>query len=533
MTADIANTKTKHAKNHSREKYFPAVVSAFAGISVTLSLAPFSLWPLGLVALALLHRVLSTATPKSAAWLGWCFGAGLFLSGTSWLYVSIHDYGDASLLLAGILSGGFCLLLALMHAIFGYGYVRWIRDTACGRWLGFAAWWVIWEWIRYWLLTGFPWLYVGYAHLTTPLSGWAPVGGIYSIGFIVALSGAAFAIFFSDFRASTFFSEFRIAAFFSEFRVTKLRAALPLVVGVALWCGGFSLSKINWTTPLHQRASIALVQANIPQSVKWQPDALRDTLQLYRDLSAPYWRDADIVIWPEAAIPAFYDAVKPFFDVEAELATQRRHALISGVPFRLPANDELPEGGIYNSAVALGNGEGVYHKQHLVPFGEYVPLEKYLRGLIQFFDLPMSDFQAGPSHQPPLRASGLTFAPYICYEVVYGDLVRHARADVLLTLSNDAWFGHSIGPLQHLQMAQMRALELGRYMVRATGNGVTAIIDEKGRITARAPQFERTVLTGSIEGFSGLTPYARFGSWPILSLCGIIVALCCWRRAKP
>jgi apolipoprotein N-acyltransferase len=249
-------------------------------------------------------------------------------------------------------------------------------------------------------------------------------------------------------------------------------------------------------------------------------------------MSAPYWAQADIVFWPEAAIPAFYDVVQPFFDAVAANAAHSQHTLIAGVPFRIPPSRELPEGGIYNSAVALGVGEGVYHKQHLVPFGEYVPLEKYLRGLIQFFDLPMSDFYAGPSDQPPLRAGNLTFAPYICYEVVYGDLVRHARADVLLTLSNDAWFGHSIGPLQHLQMAQMRALELGRYMVRSTGNGVTAIIDEKGRIAARAPQFERTVLTGSIEGFSGLTPYARFGSWPILSLCGIIVALCCLRRAR-
>jgi len=491
-------------------------VAALSGTLVTVSLAPFSLWPLSVVALAVLHHLCDSATPKRAALLGWFFGAGLFLSGTSWIYVSIHDYGDASVLLAGILSGGFCLLLALMHAALGYGYAQWIRNAPLGRWLGFAAWWVLWEWVRYWLLTGFPWLYVGYAHLTSSLSGWAPVGGIYSIGFIVALSAATLSLLFAEWPLYT----------------GKRHITRPLIISVALWVTGFALQQVAWTTPQHSPIKIALVQANIPQSVKWEPDALRHTLELYRDLSAPYWREADIVFWPEAAIPAFYDAVKPFFDVEAEFAAQHQHALISGVPFRLAATEEMPEGGIYNSAIALGNGEGVYHKQHLVPFGEYVPLEKYLRGLIRFFDLPMSDFQGGPLGQSPLRAGNLTFAPYICYEVVYGDLVRHARADVLLTLSNDAWFGHSIGPLQHLQMAQMRALELGRYMVRSTGNGVTAIIDEKGRITARAPQFERTVLTGSIEGFSGLTPYARFGSWPILLICAAITALCWGRSAR-
>lgn len=497
----------------SRNSIF-SLISAFSGVLITLSLAPFSLWPLSVVALLLLHQVLERATARQALIHGWLFGVGLFVSGISWVYVSIHDYGSASPLLAGFLTGAFCLLLALMHAGLGYGYVRWIRDTSFGRWLGFAAWWILWEWIRYWLLTGFPWLYVGYAHLTNPLSGWAPVGGIFTIGFVVALTAAALSMMVANFRTS------------------KIRAILPLAISIGLWLMGLLLQPIAWTTSTKTTAGIALVQANIPQSVKWEPGALRSTLDLYSGMSAPYWAQADIVFWPEAAIPAFYDVVQPFFDAVAANAAHSQHALIAGVPFRIPPSRELPEGGIYNSAVTLGVGEGVYHKQHLVPFGEYVPLEKYLRGLIQFFDLPMSDFQAGPSHQPPLRAGNLTFAPYICYEVVYGDLVRHARADVLLTLSNDAWFGHSIGPLQHLQMAQMRALELGRYMVRSTGNGVTAIIDEKGRIAARAPQFERTVLTGSIEGFSGLTPYARFGSWPILSLCGIIVALCCLRRAR-
>lgn len=476
------------------------LIAALSGALITLSLAPFDYWPLGIFALALLHRLLDRLSPARAAWRGWCFGAGLFVSGASWLYVSIHDFGGASLPLATFLSGGFCLLLALMHAMFGYGYARWIRSTPLGRWLGFAAWWIVWEWVRYWLLTGFPWLYVGYAHLTTSLSGWAPVGGVYAIGFIVALSAAALSLL----------------------PERKFFAAL---IAIAFWFGGYALQAVQWTQVRGTPINVALVQANIPQSVKWDPDNFRNTLSIYRTLSTPLWRDYQIVFWPEAAVPAFYQSAKPFFDESEEQANRHGHALISGVPYHSEANE------VFNSAIALGSGSGIYHKQHLVPFGEYVPLEKYLRGLIEFFDLPMSDFQAGPAYQAPLQAAGLTFAPFICYEVVYGDLVRHARADILLTLTNDAWFGHSIGPLQHLQMVQMRSLELGRFTVRTAGNGVTALIDERGRITARIPQFERAVLTGRIQGFTGLTPFARFGSWPVLTLCGLAILIGLWRRS--
>ncbi|HEY3699413.1 MAG TPA: apolipoprotein N-acyltransferase [Spongiibacteraceae bacterium] len=478
------------------------LIAALSGALITLSLAPFNCWPVGIIALALLHRLLDQLSPARAAWRGWCFGAGLFISGASWLYVSIHDFGGASLFLAAFLSGGFCLLLALMHAMLGYGYARWIRTIPLGRWLGFAAWWILWEWVRYWLLTGFPWLYVGYAHLTTPLSGWAPVGGVYAIGFIVALSAAAFSLL-------------------------PERKFIAALIAIALWLGGYALQAVHWTQARGAPISVALVQANIPQSVKWDPDNFRNTLSLYRSMSAPLWRDNQIVFWPEAAVPTFYGNAKPFFDESAEQANRYGHVLISGVPYRSETNE------VFNSAIALGSGSGIYHKQHLVPFGEYVPFEKYLRGLIEFLDLPMSDFQAGPARQAPLHAAGLTFAPFICYEVVYGDLVRHARADVLLTLTNDAWFGHSIGPLQHLQMVQMRSLELGRFTVRVAGNGVTALIDERGRITARIPQFERAVLTGNIQGFTGLTPFARFGSWPVLILCGLVLASGLWHRILP
>jgi apolipoprotein N-acyltransferase len=511
MTSIQSDLITQARLHRHFRRYWPGnSAGALAGALLTLSLAPFNIWPAGIFSLLLLHRLLEHVEPKKAALRGWCFGAGLFLSGASWIYVSIHDYGGASALLAAFLTGAFCLLLALMHGGLAYIYVRWLRDAPGGRWLGFAAWWVLGEALRYWLLTGFPWLYAGYAHLATPLAGWAPVAGVLGISFVVALSAAALTLFLQD-----------------------IRNIGPLGLSIVLWLSGIGLQQLQWTAPTRQHATVALVQANIPQAMKWDPQQFRDTLDTYRELSAPYWQPADIVFWPEAAIPAFYDRTRLFFDAEADQARIFNHTLIAGVPYRSEPTGAYPEGGVYNSAIALGNGDGLYHKQHLVPFGEFIPFEAGLRGAIQFLDLPMSDFQAGPAGQAPLRAGTLSFAPYICYEVVYGDLVRHARADVLLTLSNDAWFGHSIGPLQHLQMAQMRALELGRYMVRATGNGVTAIIDNRGRIAARAPQFERTVLVGEVYGYSGLTPFARFGSWPLLAFCALLIAgSCVLRRFK-
>src|SRR5690606_13233424 len=358
---------------HFQRRWPGYIASAGCGVLVTLSLAPFDLWPLGILALLVLHRLLDFVDARGAALRGWCFGTGLFLSGVSWVYVSIHDYGAASIGLAAGLTAAFCLLLALMHGMLGYGYVRWLRDYRSGRWLGFAAWWVLWEWLRYWLFTGFPWLYIGYGHLHTPLAGLAPVIGVLGISFAVALTAAALALFLQN-----------------------AARWVPLVAAATMWIGAIGLGQISWTEPNRQRASVALVQANIPQAMKWDPEQYRQTLDTYSALSAPHWQSADIVFWPEAAIPAFYDRAQSFFDEQAAHAQNYRHALIAGVPYRTPPTATQTNGAVYNSAVALGHGVGVYHKQHLVPFGEYVPLESVLRGMIQFFDLPMSNFQAGP-----------------------------------------------------------------------------------------------------------------------------------------
>src|SRR5690606_20537656 len=273
----------------------------------------------------------------------------------------------------------------------------------------------------------------------------------------------------------------------------------------------------DWTRAAGDSLTVAAVQGNVEQNLKWDPAQLNAQLALYRDLSFSA-RQVDLLVWPETAIPVLKDMAQGYIGVMDRFARDRNSALITGVPVR--QSNERGEIRYYNAITSFGEAQGTYLKQKLVPFGEYVPLQDLLRGLIAFFDLPMSDFARGPSDQGLLQAKGLKIAPFICYEVVYPEFAAGlaAQSDLLLTVSNDTWFGTSIGPLQHLQMAQMRALEAGRWMIRATNNGITALIDPQGRITAQIPQFQQAVLYGEVQPMQGLTPYLRWRGWPLAGL---------------
>lgn len=463
-----------------------------AGGLVTLSLAPFSLWPAGILACALYAYLLASCSPRQALWRGWLFGSGLFGSGASWVYVSIHVYGAASLPLAAGLTALFCGALGLLHAAQAWLYARYIRLLPGGMLLGFAALWVLGEWLRSWLLTGFPWLYLGYAHLDTWLAGWAPITGVYGLSFAVAFSGSAA---FLAWRS----------------RQAAMLLSYAGLVGT-LWIGGLMLRPIEWVVPASELPlSVAIYQPNIPLDVKWNRSAYGTILGQYERSLRPLFVH-DLILWPESAIPRVYDRARDFLDPIDRRAELSDTTLITGIP----ARNET--GQYFNSIIALGQGAGRYDKQRLVPFGEYVPLEQWLRGLIRFFDLPMSNFSAGPAEQPPLRAGNHRVAPLICYEVVYPELAADSArdAELLVTISNDSWFGRSIGPLQHLEMARMRALENGRFLLRGTNNGVSAIINHRGQVVARSEQFVETTLVGDAQVMLGHTPFTSFGSLPLL-----------------
>ncbi|MFA5678105.1 MAG: apolipoprotein N-acyltransferase [Pseudomonas sp.] len=483
-----------------------------AGALTTLSFTPFDLWPLGLLSVALLYQSLRQLPGRQAFWRGWFWGLGLFLSGVSWIYISIHVHGYAAPPLAALLTGGLVAGLALIPALSAWLWARWLRPDA-SAWLasvGFAALWVAQEFFRSWFLTGFPWLYQGYAHTDTWLGGWAPLGGVWLLSFFTVLS----------------------ACLITEWPLWR-RLSHSVLAGLLLasiWGGGALLGQIEWTRPTGEPLSVALIQADIEQSRKWDPAHIDYTLATYRDMSYAQRPDTDIIVWPETAVPVLSSNAMPFVQGIAANLAQQGTTLITGIPV-----DEYDTAGnmrIYNGIMVGGLQPNQYLKHKLVPFGEYVPFEEWLRGLIAFFDLPMSSFSRGPLQQEPLQVGDYQLAPFICYETVYPDFAARlaARSQLLITISNDSWFGESIGPLQHLQMARMRAMESGRWMIRGTNNGVTALIDHQGRITAQIPQFQQLALHGHVQPRDGLTPWLRWGSWPLGILIAAVLLLCAIKR---
>ncbi len=482
------------------------LIALAAGAITPLALAPFDLWLLALLSIALFYLGLRDLNPRQAAWRGWYYGFGLFAAGTSWVYVSIHDYGAASPALAAFLTLGFVAGLGLLLALAAWLWARWLRrsEAPLADALAFAALWLAQEAFRSWFLTGFPWLYAGYSQLDGPLAGLAPVGGVWLLSFVLALSAA-------------------LLVNLAQLRARKAFLATAIVLLAAPWVAGLVLKGHAWTTPAGEPLKVAAMQGNIEQNLKWDPAQLNAQLALYRDLSFSA-EPTDLIIWPETAVPVLKAQAAGYLQVMQRFANERQAALITGVPIRQANARGEPR--YYNAVSVFGQGDGDYLKQKLVPFGEYVPLQEVLRGLIAFFNLPMSDFARGSPDQPLLQAKGYKIATFICYEVVYPEFAAGlaARSELLLTVSNDAWFGRSIGPLQHLQMAQMRALEAGRWMIRATNNGMTVLIDPFGRITEQLPQFEQGVLYGEVVPMQQLTPYLYWRGWPLLILCTLLLA---------
>ena len=466
------------------------LAALIAGGLTTLTFSPFELWWLGPVAVGLMYIGLHDLTPGQAAMRGWCYGVALFATGTSWIYVSIHDYGYTGVPLAVFLTALFAVTLALFYAVPFWFYRRFTGKRLA--FLTFAGAWVLIEVLRTYLFTGFPWLLLGSAHVDSPLAPLAPVGGVYLLTLVTALTGTL--------------------------GVEFLRRGWWVAVVIALLCLAPLALPTQWTTPGETTTRVALLQGNLPQLTKWTPQGQRSAANTYARLTRELGDDVDLIVWPETALPMFQRQAEPVLErIQATLAPDT--ALLTGIVQR----DDV--GRYYNAIIGVGGVSGEYRKEHLVPFGEYMPLESLLRGIIAFFDLPMSDFSAGDAQQTPIRAAGLRIGSAICYEIIYADLVakRAEHADVLLTVSNDTWFGDSIGPLQHLQMARLRALENGRYVLRATSNGVTVVIDPHGEVVARAPRFETASISADIHAMQGLTPFTQTGSWPTWLLATLLL----------
>lgn len=469
---------------------------AFAcGTLITFSLAPFNLWPLAIIALVGLHYLLSTDSQQRGFSLGAFFGIGLLLSGAHWIFVSINDYGDTGTPIAILITLFFCCGIGVLSAPFFGFYQRFINHSLLGSSAGFAALFLLSEWFRGWFLTGFPWLFVGYSQLDAPLAGWAPIIGTLGLGFLLALIAALLSLCLQK-------------------RCHWAWLSLPLMVFTL----GPWLNTLVWTQQKSNTAySVALVQGNIPLEEKWDPLFKQAIMQHYLD-ALETLDGTDIIVLPETAIPEYMHRARTWLNgVDQRLSDS---ALITGI-IRAEFNQQDIQ--IYNTLTTAGMAFGAYDKQKLVPFGEYVPLEHWLRAILDF---PMSSFSRGEAEQLPLLAKDLAVQPYICYEIAYPDFVSASarHSDLLLTVSNDLWFGRSIGPLQHLQIARMRALETGRYLLRATNNGVTAVIDNKGKIIKQIPRFEQGILKTEVYAMQGLTPVMQYGTLPAVIFSFLLLA---------
>ncbi|WP_411991797.1 apolipoprotein N-acyltransferase [Agarivorans sp. DSG3-1] len=479
------------------------LAALLSGLIAPFAFAPYGLWPL--MPLSLLFLLLLLKPEQSGFKLGLCYGLGWFGYGIHWVHVSMAEFGGMPLFVS----------LALMVLLVGYlslypALACWLANKWQGKrsamfyLLWFPACWLLSEWLRSWVLTGFPWLQPGYSQIDSPLSTIAPIFGLYGVTWLVLLLAAGGALIIRQSGKTRWLA--------SAVVVT------PLLIGLIF-------KGHSWTTA-QQPLTVALVQGNVPLDIKWLPQNRAASLLMYQQETLAI-ENADVIVWPESAIAALeYEVIDFLHELDGQLLNKQQ-ALITGV-----IAHNLQTNAYYNALVTLGQqskeagassayyyeNPNRYYKNHLLPIGEFVPFEDLLRPLAPFFNLPMSSFNRGDTQQTNLEVKGHQWLAAICYEIAFGELLRpqfSEQTDAIVTVSNDAWFGTSIGPKQHLEIAQMRALEFGRPVVRSTNTGVTAIIDRFGKVQQHAPEYKQLTLSGEVTPATGITPYQRFGLWPI------------------
>ena len=476
-----------------------AVLALFSGAALTLAFSPFNYSYVSIISLMVLLFVwIKSPSEKYSFYYGLIYGLAFFGTGVHWVYISIYKYGNAPMVLACAIVALLVVYLALYPALHGYLWTRLCKKEIPG-WVKFLVVFptllVILEWLRSWLLTGFPWLLLGYSQIDASPGGFAPVLGVYGVSFIVAqVAGALFAALYYDY-------------------VKKRIAALCLVAYVLLLMAlGTALNKIIWTQEDNVNLRVSIIQGNIGQEQKWRDGELWPTLQLYSSLTMEHFGN-DIVVWPEAAITTFPEHIQHHLDWLATAAKEKATTILAGIPLRNGNHDIY-----YNGIIAIGAAEGVYHKIRLLPFGEYLPLKFALNWLGNFLFIPMADFANGSREQPEITLGKVVLAPFICYEIAYADLLLGylPKAGLIVTISDDSWFGESIAMNQHLEIARMRSLEVGRYQIFSTNTGISAIIDNRGKIIYQTKPSRREVLSGTVRVFSGATPWVTWGKYCLI-----------------
>jgi apolipoprotein N-acyltransferase len=511
VTAAAAMVAAEDLRVAPRSRYAQLVrpILAFgAGALLACAFAPFEWWPLAILCPAALMGLWEEAAPREAAWTGFCFSFGTFLAGTYWLYVSVHDLGGAPVWMTIGIMLGLIGIMALYNALIGYAVARWLPRSGAWRWLvGMPAVWLLIEWCRGWFLSGFSWLSLGYSQTDTWLAAFAPLLGVYGISLLLLMSAGAL-----------------VALIRGNARL-RLLAGLTLAVP---WAVGAALGPVRWTHPSGAPVPVAVIQADIPQDEKWQNAYEDKILQRYREMTESAL-GTKLIVWPEAALPEPANNLLPYITAIDRATQARGSSLVMGV---VRASDDGQN--YYDSILALGQQASWYAKDHLVPFAEFFPVPRFVRNWLRLMSLPYDSFSRGGTDQSPLPVAGLELGATVCYEVGYGSYMLHMlpKADVLVNVTNDAWFGHSTARYEQFQMARMRALEEGRSMIVATNDGISAVIGPRGEVLASAPPFKQYVLRSSVTPRAGITPFTRVGNWLIVSLAALGLAASLWLRRR-
>ncbi len=470
-----------------------------AGSLIPFAFAPFDYYFLTVFSLSILFYLWSrTRSTRESFILGYLFGFAMFGIGVNWLHISINLFGGVNVIGALFITYSLIAFISLYPALCGYLAVRFFKNYYV---IILPALWLFTEWCRGWILTGFPWLNIGTSQTDSILASFAPVVGDYGITFIVCLIASTITLFITG--------------------NLKQRITGSIVL-ILVATSSLLLSDINWTNNSGEDISVTLVQGAIPQEIKWEPEQRQKTYEIYSSLSKPFW-SSDLIIWPETAIPSSYHLADDFISRIVEQRQYSNALFMSGLAYKDQTLNRY-----FNSILLIDNEHHFYHKHHLVPFGEYLPFKSILGEILRFLKIPMSDFSSGDPKQKLFETDKGIFGMSICYEDAYGNEIRQSLPDanILINVSNDAWFGDSMAPHQHLQIARMRALESGRYLLRATNTGISAVIDNKGNIISRSPQFEPHALHTNVKLFVGKTPYSQYGNSLILVFCLLILLSC-------
>lgn len=473
-----------------------ALLALALGALTVLGFAPYYLFWLPWLSLAILLFLWQQASTSGQVFkLGLVFGIGLYCVGIYWIYISLHDFGGMPWWFAGFSTFCLCAFMALFPALSGYlakrsGNLLWMAPLL----------WALSDWVRSWIFTGFPWLTLGYSQApSSPLVGYLPVIGVYGVSALTAAIPASLTY-----------------AWLND--ANRLRAC---ILTVALLAVGSVLAVIPWSHPVGQPVTVALLQGNISQTIKWSPEQAQRTLRQYLDMVR--MAEAKLIVLPETALPMLAEQIDPSY-----LAALKQHAVSQQGDILLGVV-EAKNNNYYNSAISVGTSPAQsYAKSHLVPFGEYIPLKGVFGWIYEdLLHMPLSDLSRGTSRKP-LHIAGQKIGVNICYEDVFGEEIAQQlpEAELLVNISNDAWYGKSFAAEQHMQFSQVRAIETGRMVFRSTNTGATAIIGHDGQIRQHAPHDEGLILVGKAQSYQGSTPYVWWGNYLfiILSALGLLIS---------